>query len=243
MAACNLSTKNPLSRWLVPLLSLALALPILLAGQLRAEEEPAREKPGSAEKSASSSDKPGKRSGRQGDMRKRMMKKFDADGDGELSEDERAELRKFMQERRGMQGKKGTRDGKSPQSRRKAGKGRRGPRGPGDGIGPPDMDKLFEQFDHDGDGKLDRKEFGNALQTMHEKRMRMEGRRGEDRGRDGFRPRSPQGDRDLGDRERGDRDLGSKRRPQRNRDIESPPLFPFNESELPEEAEAKDTSA
>ncbi len=192
MCTCKNSTENSTARWPRAILSMALALPILMAGSLRAEEKPAGKETRAAKNRARSGDNSGKRS----EMRKRMIEKFDADGDGQLSEDERAEMRKFMQERRGKQGekgagKKGARDRKGPDGRGKAGKGRRGPRGPGGGSGPPDLDKLFKNFDKDGDGKLDRQEFGNALRTMHEKRM--EGRRGGGKGRDGARPRRSEG--------------------------------------------------
>jgi hypothetical protein len=290
-------TKNSRPQWLVAVLSMALVLPILMMGTLRAEEEPTSEEPATAEKPAQSSDTTGKAPDRRAEVRKKMMEKFDADGDGQLSEDERAKLRKFRQKRHGKQDKKGARDGKGPrdkvfrnesrgrgdrdgfgppEGRGKAGKGRRGPRGHSDGNGQPNFGRLFEMFDKDGDDKLDRREFGNALHTMHEMRMQMEAHQGEGRrGRDhdGFHPGPPRGARERGDRdfrrgpplERGPRfgrdrdgderhfrrsprpdsdgDFPRKRRPRPDRDLESPPLFPSNESELPEEAEAKDSSA
>lgn len=99
------------------------------------------------------------RAGRRGEMRQKMLEEFDADGDGELSEDERATAREAMRGRRGGKGKAGKgKAGKGKGGKGKAGKGKgRGQRG-GHG-GPPDPGKLFDKFDANGDGQLSRAEF------------------------------------------------------------------------------------
>ena len=72
--------------------------------------------------------------------REEVMKKFDKDGDGKLSEDEKAELRKAIAQRGGRPG------GRRP---------------------PPE---LMKKFDKDGDGKLSESERAELRKTMEERR-------------------------------------------------------------------------
>lgn len=103
------------------------------------------------------------------EFRQQMIEEFDADGDGQLSEEERQTARQTMRERRRSQ------DG---QARPRGAQGRGGP------GAMRDPNALFDQYDADGDGKLSREEFlelSNALR----------GRGGppESRPRDGRGPR------------------------------------------------------
>ena len=122
------------------LFSLALVATGLLAGVVWAQEEtPPGEVPlGGPE------------------MRERMIEEFDADGDGQLSDDERQQAREAMRERRGERG---------------GGPGR----GPGRGFGPggpPDPNALFDEFDADKDGQLSRDEFMKLTENMRQRRGR-----------------------------------------------------------------------
>ncbi|MEK9632957.1 MAG: EF-hand domain-containing protein [Opitutae bacterium] len=72
--------------------------------------------------------------------REEVMKKFDKDGDGKLSEEEKAELRKAIAQRGGRPG------GRRP---------------------PPE---LMKKFDKDGDGKLSESERAELRKTMEERR-------------------------------------------------------------------------
>jgi|GEM_PF-1865077 len=132
------------------------------------------------------------RASRRAEMRQKMLEEFDADGDGELTDDERTKAREAMRSRRQDKAKGGKAQGG------KAGKGRRGP------GGPPNPAELFDRFDADGDGQLSRAEF----MQLHESRPRPpcrcgEGSRGEGRGNKGRRggPR-PEGQSPEGRRRR-----------------------------------------
>ena len=202
-------------RSIAVLFSAAILLPLLSSSTLHAEEDSDSVRPERGQRAAPREG----RSERRAEMRKRMLKKFDADGDGQLNDEERAALRKGMADRRGRgkkgDGKKGFHEGNWGPGKRGDGKkglreGKQGPgkgardwgpksrrHGPHDQGGPPDLDKLFEKFDRDGDDRLDRDEFKAALHVlrkMHQRRMGQvgEGRRGgpgPGRDRDGFRPR------------------------------------------------------
>ncbi len=128
--------------------SLMLTLSIILAGPVLAE-----------------GDQPGR-----GEFRKKMLKEFDANADGELSEDERATAREAMRGRRGKGGAEGPRRG----------------------MGPPDPGKRFDQFDANGDNQLSREEFYKLAEAMRERHAKGrggskgrqgKGRRDEGRGR------------------------------------------------------------
>lgn len=72
-----------------------------------------------------------------------MLKKFDKDGDGKLSEEERAAMRAEMQKRRGE-------GGKGPDAARRA--------------------EMMKKFDKDGDGKLSEEERAALRAEMQKKR-------------------------------------------------------------------------
>jgi hypothetical protein len=117
-------------------------------------------------------------------MREKVLKEFDKDGDGKLSDDEREKARDKMRELRGgKKGDKGERrksergegrrrppESRGPEARRGAdGPGPDGRRGPG---GPPPMlpkpEELFAKFDKDNDEKLSKKEFKELTEFVHE---------------------------------------------------------------------------
>lgn len=121
--------------------------------------------------------KKGDRAGR-GELRQQMLEEFDADGDGKLSEDERATAREAMRERRGRGESKGRREGPGRE-------------------GPPDPAKLFEQFDANGDNQLSREEFRKLSETVREHHMKHQ----QGKGRPGeSRRRRPGPKKDSGDR-------------------------------------------
>jgi len=92
-------------------------------------------------------------------MRAAIIKRFDKDDDGKLSDEERAAARKAFEERRG------------------GGERNRGPRGGGPRAdhGRPDREKMraemLKRFDKDGDGKMNDEE-------RAEMRKQFEARRG-----------------------------------------------------------------
>ena len=90
---------------------------------------------------------PGDKEAKQGDggprpeMREKMLKEFDQDGDGKLSDEEREKAHEKMRELHGDRGGRGER-----------GKGRRGEGARGGPDGPPKLPKpeeLFAKFDKD----------------------------------------------------------------------------------------------
>jgi hypothetical protein len=116
----------------------ALVVPIALAGTLRAQEEQGKD--------------PAGRPPRNPEVRQRLLEEFDADGDGQLSEEERQKAREAMRERRGNL-----------------------PGGPGRGAGPmADPNALFDKFDANGDGQLSREEFAELSKVVRN-RMRQQG--------------------------------------------------------------------
>ena len=82
------------------------------------------------------------------EMREKMIERFDADGDGELSKEERAKARS-------------------------EGRGRRGGKGGPKGEGRMDPGAMFDRFDADGDGQLSREEFMQLADVMRRMRERM----------------------------------------------------------------------
>ncbi|MCH2113474.1 MAG: collagen-like protein [Pirellulales bacterium] len=160
------------------------------------------------------------RRGRKGELRQKILDKFDADGDGRLNEDERAAARKEMQARRGGEERGGEKSRRSREGRRERGafdgpqergpeerrrpndQGLEGRGGPG-GRRPPSPEKMFDRFDANEDGQLSRGEFRKLAEAERRMRDRMRGgpsardfgNRGPDGDR-GFRgERGPKGDR------------------------------------------------
>lgn len=128
---------------------------------------PARAEDGDKDKEAKKAD-----DGPRVEWREKVIKEFDKDGDGKLSDEEREKAREKMRELRGDRGRGG------PEGRR--GDGRRGPegqRGP-DGRGPeggptgppklPKPEELFAKFDKDKDDKLSKDEFKALADFVHE---------------------------------------------------------------------------
>ena len=132
----------------------------------------------------------------QAERRQRMIEQFDADGDGQLNEEERAKAR----------AKRGNQSGRA----RREGRGGGGSQGQaGRPQGQPDLMQLFDRFDKNKDGQLSREEFKKLTAAMRERRgagsqpdrrrAERDGRRGPPRDR-GDRPRGPR--REDGDRDR-----------------------------------------
>jgi len=142
---------------------------------------------------------------RRAEMRERMLKEFDKDGDGRLNDEERQTARDTMRERFGRRGPDGERDRKGePRAKdRKGKKGDRGPHGPrdfrGPGGGPPPemLKRLFNRFDEDENDSLSRDEFAKLAEFLHHHRHHRpgppsagppRGPRFDDRGPDGPPP-------------------------------------------------------
>jgi Ca2+-binding EF-hand superfamily protein len=83
------------------------------------------------------------------DRKAEMLKKFDKDGDGKLSDTEKTTLRAEMQNRRG-----GGRDRKQ--------------------WTPEQRDEMLKKFDTDGDGKLSQEERDTAREAMKASRTKGE---------------------------------------------------------------------
>jgi len=150
---------------------LCLVLPMLLCDAARAEDD-----------NASNAD----RAGRRAKMRQKMLDKFDADGDGQLSDAERATAREAMRGRRGSRAEGAQGKGSRGKDKKKGSKGGPGRRRQG---GPPSPAKLFDKYDANGDGQLSRAEFMKLADHM--RAMRKHHRQGgKQRGmRDGRGPR------------------------------------------------------
>ena len=100
------------------------------------------------------------------DHRARLIKHFDKDGDGKLSDEEKAEMQRFIEERR--------------KNRPHAGKeGKR-----------PSREDIIKKYDKDEDGKLSDEEKKAMQEDMakHHPRRGGEGRHG--RGRGGDKPQA-----------------------------------------------------
>lgn len=155
-----------MTRWMF---GLACAVALVSVSVASAQEDAKKERRG-----------PG---GRGGFNREEVLKKFDKDNDGKLSDDEKAEARKSMEEQFAKRREEMTKkfdkdgDGKLSDDEREALRkefGGRGPggrgRGPG-GPGGPGREEFLKRFDKDGDGKLSEEERAAA-------RKEFEGRRG-----------------------------------------------------------------
>ena len=85
-----------------------------------------------------------------GRIREEILKRFDKDGDGKLSDSERAEFKKARAERRENGG-------------------------PGRPVGERMREEIIKRFDKDGDGKLNDAERAEAEQASDEKRQKRNG--------------------------------------------------------------------
>jgi EF hand domain-containing protein len=128
---------------------------------------------------ADSDDKDAKKDdgGPRAEMREKILKEFDKDGDGKLSDEERDAARERMRELMGRHGERRDRGGPEGRRRHDDGRGPEGQRGPeGHGPeehadGPPKMPKpeeMFSKFDKDKDGKLSKEEFMALADYVHE---------------------------------------------------------------------------
>lgn len=121
---------------------------------------------------------------RREEMRERMLKEFDKDGDGKLSDEERQKAREAMRERFGRRGPDGGR-GRDGGPRGKDGKGKKGDRGPDRWHGhhapgggpppPPHFEMLFNRFDEDKNDVLSRDEFAKLAEFLHHHRHHRHG--------------------------------------------------------------------
>lgn len=151
--------------------------------------------------------------------REEFLKQFDKDGDGKLSDEERAAAREQFRNRSGEQrGERGPRTegrerGPRPEGRERGprGEGRpegreRGSRGGEGRVERPNREDFLKRFDKDGDGKLSdeeraaaREEFRNrGGEQRGERGPRAEGRERSPRGEgrpEGRRGRGPRGER------------------------------------------------
>jgi hypothetical protein len=118
------------------------------------------------------------------EMRERMIKEFDADGDGELNDEERGKAREARQ-RRARDGERGEgrrgegrrgREGRPPRGPEDRGPEGRGPDGPppggpgsphGPGF-PPNPMRLFKAFDEDKNEQLSPDEFEKLMGKLRE---------------------------------------------------------------------------
>lgn len=106
---------------------------------------------------------------RQGPPPKRMLERFDADGDGMLSEAERETARKEHQARKAEMLKDYDADGDGTLSKQERAKVR-------EELGPPPeqrkarQDKMKERFDEDGDGVLSEAEREKAREQMQKRK-------------------------------------------------------------------------
>lgn len=133
------------------LIGLSLIVPLFVVGQATAQE--------------------GERPRRDGEMRARMIEEFDADGDGQLNDEERQAAREAMRERRADRPARGEGPGRGAGR----GAGRPDGRGPREGRGPGsqgrglDFARMFDRFDADGDGLLNREEFTRLTDRLRER--------------------------------------------------------------------------
>ncbi len=89
---------------------------------------------------------------RRNERRQQFLQRFDKDGDGQLSDEERAAAREaFSQGREGRRG-----EGRQGEGRR--GEGRQGEGRRGEGRQAPNAEQLFERLDQNKDGKISKDE-------------------------------------------------------------------------------------
>jgi len=97
--------------------------------------------------------------------REQILRHFDADGDGQLSESERQAAREQLSQRRDQQSERGRRDGFQGEQRQGGQQGQRSDR-----RGPPP--EVMERFDIDGDGRLNETEHRAARADLESRRAR-----------------------------------------------------------------------
>lgn len=101
------------------------------------------------------------------EWREKVIKEFDKDGDGKLNDEEREKAREKMRE---LRGRLGLGLGPGGPGGPRGPEGRRGPDGKGP-AGPPKLPKpeeLFAKFDQDKDEKLNKEEFKELAEWVHQ---------------------------------------------------------------------------
>ncbi|MEM8865561.1 MAG: hypothetical protein AAGF31_08445 [Planctomycetota bacterium] len=147
----------------------------------------------------------GPRGPRDPERMQRILERFDEDGDGELSLEERQTARETIMSERGA--RDGRRDGRRGGE---AGK-RRGAGGPGGFGGRMDPETLFDRIDADGDGTITKDQFVTFVTEMRAKWREMARERRGDGGfrGEGRRPRPRPPVEESGSDAQGGDDLGS----------------------------------
>ncbi|HEX6961208.1 MAG TPA: hypothetical protein VF175_05030 [Lacipirellula sp.] len=141
----------------------ALLASALLASIATAQESDDQAPPPEQRAEDNRGDRPG-RPNRE-EMRRRMLERFDADGDGELSDEEREKARQEMRNRRDRG--EGRRRGEGPP--REPGRPGPGPGAPPHGHGfPPNPMRLFNAFDENQDEQLSKHEFEKLMLKLRE---------------------------------------------------------------------------
>ena len=116
------------------------------------------------------------------EFRQKMLERFDTNHDGKLDENERAQMRQFMEQRRMPRGQSGGFGSNfNPQQGQGLTPSGQGLTPPGGGFNPQQMSehkqKMLERFDANHDGKLDENERAQMRQFMEQHRMpRQQGR-------------------------------------------------------------------
>ena len=136
-----------------------------------------------------------KRNPRDPDQRRQMVEKFDKDGDGKLSKEEKTAAREAMRTRRGEGGQraKGRSGGTGGEGQQRGQRGQQGRGGPKGFMSDPGA--MFDRIDSDGDGNVTKEQFVKFMEKMRAQF----GQRGEDgqrgkggkRGGSGRQTRSP----------------------------------------------------
>lgn len=88
--------------------------------------------------------------------REHLVQKFDANKDGKLDEQEKAEMEKFIEARRQQRGARGEKQGRRGHGAR--------------GEGHPGREEFMKKFDKNGDGQLDDEERAAMRKAIQEHR-------------------------------------------------------------------------
>lgn len=147
----------------------------------------------------------GRRRERDPERMKQLIERFDEDGDGELSREERQKARETMRSERGERGGRPGGPGGEAGERGRGGPG--GPGGPGGRRGMAQPGDLFDQIDSDGDGTITKEQFVAFMEQMRERMGQRGGPGGERGGRGRGGERGQRGPRDRPPVEEADDEL------------------------------------